>query len=864
MGDRLTTVVRGWLQRRRAAREMDDELAFHIDMETRANIERGLSPLEARRVALRDFGCVEPTKEEVRDVRATWLDALWQDIRSAGRSVSRRPVIALTAVAMLGLAIGLTTAMFTVADALFLRPVPFADPDDLAFVYMGNEHGGRTTVSPAVLAAWQESEVFAAAESAVATVGLIGKDDTLTARGIARVTPGIFDLLGDLQPIQGRLFDRAEVRAGIYDRVLVSEELWRTRYQSDADIVGRTIVVDGEQLAIIGVLPDDFRFPEASTAIWRPIDPRAIPPSASDERFRVYVRFASNMPRADAVRIAGEVAQAADSSNANLYLHVEPLAEGVVDENDARAMPLLTGAVLLVFLVLCANVSSLLLARMTTRQHELRIQAALGAPRGRLMRQSIAESTILAVLGAGAGVVVAWGLVWVARGYLPEAFLLRTLNSLDLDARALAVTSLSAVAATAVAGLLPAWIGTRTNNASTLPVSDRGGTESRASRTVTRTLLVVEIALACTLLVSATLLVRSFINLTNADRGLDVDHVLGSTVILDSSAFPDQASRRATTQMIEEQIRQLPGVAQVTWTYGLPPRRVSFSFGHWHSDMPDSPTIDMRVDRYRVGPEFFALYGIPLLRGRSLEVSDPDGSVVIGERLARTFWRDQDPVGRTFTFEDETFRVVGVAREIHYPSLDTSRDRPEFYEPLVNVPTNAMISIRCAGACPNEAVVRQQVVAAHPAIRVVDVQPLAREYLEPLARPRATAAVGSIFAATALLASAGGLYSVLSYAVARRRREFGIRSALGASPAQIRHVVLREGAVVTILGLAFGTVASWAFGRLLTSLQYGVTLADPVTWVTVLVVLASATLAACWRPGRQAMRVEPAGLLREE
>ena len=214
--------------------------------------------------------------------------------------------------------------------------------------------------------------------------------------------------------------------------------------------------------------------------------------------------------------------------------------------------------------------------------------------------------------------------------------------------------------------------------------------------------------------------------------------------------------------------------------------------------------------------------------------------------------------------EDETFHVVGVVREIHYPSLDASHDRPEFYEPLVNVPSNAMISIRCAGECPNEAVVRQQMVAAHPAITVVDVQPLARAYLEPLVRPRATAALGFVFAGTALLAAAGGLYSVLTYAVGRRRREFGIRSALGASPRQIQRVVLQDGAMVAAVGIAFGAVTAWAFARVLASLQYGVTLADPVTWVTVLLVLTSATVGASWRPARQAMRVDPASLLREE
>lgn len=796
--------------------------------------------------------------------RTTWLESLWLDVRFALRTSRRHPAPAVAAVAMLGLGIGLTTAMFTVADALVFRPVPFAAPDELAFVYMGNDSGGRTTVAPSVLSAWQESRAFAGAESAVSATALVGVDGAVTTRGMARVTPGVFGLLGHVRPVRGRLFDPLEVRAGIDDRVVISETLWRTLFHSGDEIVGLPIVVDGEHLTVIGVVPASFQFPQSDIAIWRAVAPRALPASAADERLRVYVRFASGVPRRDAVRIAEEAARAADSTNAGLYLHVEPLAGRVVGPDDERAVPLLAGAVLLVFLVLCANVCSLLLARMTARQHELRLHAALGAPRGRLIRQTLVEASILGAIGALAGIAVAWTLVSGARAYLPDALLLRTLNLLDVDARALAVTSISAVAAIFVAGLLPAWIGTRTPAHSTMCILDRGGTESHSARAAMRTLIVIEISLACTLLVGATLLVRSFINLTNAERGLDVDHVLVSTLVLEETAFPDQASRMAATHAVEERIRRLPGVAQVAWTYGLPPRQVSFLFGNWSSDASACSVVDMRVDRYRVGPEFFELYAIPLLRGRVFGPSDRPGTVVIGERLARALWGDRDPVGRTFALETETFHVVGVAREIHYPSLDTSRDRPEFYEPFATIPSNAMISVRCAAECPNEAVIRQEMVAAHPAVRVVDVKALAHAYLEPLSRPRATAALGFAFAAVALAAAAGGLYSVLSYAVGRRRREFGIRSALGASPAQIQRLVLQDGTAVSAVGVAFGAVVAWLFGHALTSLQYGVTLADPVTWATVLVALVFTTFAASWRPARRAMRADPAQLLREE
>ena len=864
MFTRIATSVRGVLQRRRVVREMDDELAFHVDMETRANIERGLSPMEARRRALADLGGIEQTKEAIRDIRMIWLDSLAQDVRCAPRVLARRPGATVAAAAMLGLGIGITTAMFTIVDALILRPVPFHNPDELAFVYMGNEHGGRTTVTPAVLRAWQESTAFAGAESAVRDTALVDVNGSVVARGLARVTPGLFQLLGGVRPIRGRLFDASEVRAGINDRVLLSEDVWRTLYQADPAIIGRPILIDGERLVVIGVLPADFRFPSWNTVIWRAVDYRALPAPVANELPQAYVRFAANMPRADALRIATDAARAADSRNAELYPRVEPLAGLVLDPYYQRAVPLLAGGVVLVFLVLCANVSSLLLARLTARQREFSMRSALGASRRRLMRQAVVESSLLGVCGVIAGIALAWMFVSLSRGFLPEAFLLRTLNPLNIDARALAVTSLTGVIATLVAGLLPAWIGTRTDAQTSLRITERSGTETRGARTVTRTLLVGEIALACTLLVGATLLVRSFINLAQAERGLDVEGVLVTSLLLAPPAFPDRPARETAARVIEEQVRQLPGVQHVAWSYGLPPARASFSFGEWQSDAPDNPVVDTKVDRYRVGPEFFALYGIPLLRGRTFESSDQLGSVVIGERLARTLWPGLDPIGRTFSFLKERFQVVGLVREIHHPSLDATIDRPEFYEPFAGVGSYAMISIRCGAACPNTAVIRQQVLATHPAIRVVDVQALEDVYFEQLARPRAAAALGLAFAAVAVLAAAGGLFSVLSYAVGRRKREFGIRTALGASPRQIRRVVLLDSFIVAVTGVAIGSIAAWSLGHALVSLQYGVTITDPLTWTVVLGVLLLTTLVASWRPARQAMRADPVLLLREE
>jgi predicted permease len=415
-----------------------------------------------------------------------------------------------------------------------------------------------------------------------------------------------------------------------------------------------------------------------------------------------------------------------------------------------------------------------------------------------------------------------------------------------------------------VAGILPAWIGTRLNAEHSLRVTEQGGTQTRSARAATRGLLIGEIALACTLLVGATLLVRSFINLAQAERGLDAGGVLTAWMSLPQSAFPDPASRGAAARSLEEQIRGLPGIDRVAWSYGVPPDGGSFSFGNWTSDAPGTPVVDMEVDRYDVGPEFFALYGIPLLKGRAFLSYDAEGAVVVGERLARTLWPGIDPIGRTFTFQKERFHVIGVVREIHHPSLDPSRDRPEFYEPFMGVGSNAMVSLRCNRSCPDAALVRKRIIDTHPAVRINDVGPLEDAYFEQLARPRAAAALGFTFAAIAAVAAASGLFSVLSYTVGRRRREFGIRAALGASRSHIRRLVLRDGLIVVLIGVAIGAAGAWSLARALASLQYGTTMTDPFSCVIVLSLLGFTTIAASWRPAREAMRADPALLLREE
>jgi hypothetical protein len=326
---------------------------------------------------------------------------------------------------------------------------------------------------------------------------------------------------------------------------------------------------------------------------------------------------------------------------------------------------------------------------------------------------------------------------------------------------------------------------------------------------------------------------------------------------------------RTFARSVEGELRQLPGVRHVAWSYGLPPRGGLRWEGDLISDLPGARVVNMTFGQYVVSPEFFSLYGIPIVRGRSFDESDPFTTVIVSERLARVLWPQVDPIGRTFRLKDDRsensqqFQVVGLAREIHYPAIDSSLDGPEFYHPYKPVGT-PMVSLRCEPGCPDAAAIRHRLASTHPAVRVQRAEPVDARYAAQLARPRAAAALAVTFAAIAVIAAAGGLFSVLSYAVSRRRREFGVRAALGASRRQIRGVVLRDALVVAASGLAIGSLFAAMLARALASIQYGVTPADPVSWSLVLALIALTTAVASWGPARAAATLDPMVLLREE
>jgi hypothetical protein len=379
----------------------------------------------------------------------------------------------------------------------------------------------------------------------------------------------------------------------------------------------------------------------------------------------------------------------------------------------------------------------------------------------------------------------------------------------------------------------------------------------------TRGLLIGEVALACTLLVGATVLARSFVKLSQIDRGFDPTGVVTLWTSLDQQILKAPEARRTTLDAFERTLRALPGVRQTAWSAGVPLNAGQISWGDWTTDQPGARPVNLDIEMFNASPDYFDLYGIRLLRGRRFVPSDNDDAAIIGERIAAALWPDVDPIGHSFKGERQSYTVVGVAKETHRAIVDTSRDFADMYRPFTGGGRYYTLSLRCDRACPSEGVIRQRALTI-PGVGIDRFTRLDEAFAQDLEQPRAAAALATTFAVLALLAAAGGLFGVLTYAVQQRRREFGIRASLGATPANIARVVFADGLLVGGVGLALGALLARALAATIASLQYGVTVFDPLSWLMVIAALAVTIAVALWQPARTAARTDPALLLREE
>ena len=808
-----------WWFGRRAERELDDEIAAHLEMAIHELVARGETPEAAEAIARRQFGNVTSVREAGREAGGSpLLERAAQDLQHAVRRLRAQPGAAVLASVLLALAIGVSAAMFTVVDAFLVRPAPFANPETLSrpgIAEDASSTSGNVNLPLSVIRAWRTLPQFHAVHAVAQQPVTFGAGDDVQSEGGAFITPGLIEELG-AAPILGRTFRPREGAFGDEPIAMLAEPLWRTRFGADPSIVERRIPISGEPVLIVGVMPASFAFPFARTRVWRPLDlDRPPAPLASPGRLAyAYVRLDPAIPAQDIARAAFDSARAADPTIRTGRVTLASIVAGSLDPYSAGAVRALAAGVALVFFVLSLNVTTLMLARLGGRRHEMALCSALGASRGRLLRQALWEQLLIGGAASVMGLVLADALVTAARAGLPADFAWRTLNPLDLDGRAVVAASALSLTGTIIAGVLPAWLATRRETASQLHEISRGSTGDAGRQRLTRILVAGELALVMALSVAAGVQWQSFLNLLAEDRGMDADRLVTFALSLPADQSSGAAGRLAAASTVRAALDGLPGVEGATVSDGVPPTSGALYLYDFTSDRPGARPAAIVAHSYRITADFLPVYGVRLLEGRAFRPGDPPDAVVVSGSLASALWPNESAVGRVLRFEKRALTVVGVTREIRNPLLDPREDQPELFEPLVSTEpatgqpgiaaTSLQVTVRCGAGCPPPEQLRARIRSTTASARVGAGHRLRDDFAAALERPRAGAVVAAAFAAVALVAAGFGLFAVLSRAILERRRELGIRAALGASPADLRALVYRSSVTLAVAGLIAG------------------------------------------------------------
>jgi putative ABC transport system permease protein len=823
------------------------------------------------------------------------MRALLTDVRQAARSLRRTPGFTAGAVLTLALGIGASTAIFSVVHGVLLRPAPFDHIDRLAMIWETDRNSG-TSHEPASIpdvADFRERSRSFASIAAFAPVEVNatagnGDPERLSALG---VTANYFETVG-LSVTAGRTFRAEEDLPGGPRVVVISEELWRRRYQRDAAITGRTIRLNDVEWQIAGVLPQgaDFgvlqvlgsadyqrafadRGGRPRVDVWLPL--RASP-AAPRNNHPIFVlgRLAESVSAAAAQQemtsVTADLERQYPQDNAGRGALVQPLSD-VVFGPVRTAMLVLVAAVGLVLLVACGNVANLLVVRAAQRGREVAVRTALGAGIGRLARQFLAEAAWLVAAGGALGSAVAVGAVRLLASLAPPS--IPRVDEMSVDGTTLAVTAALSIAVTLAAGLVPTLQARRVTVTASLGAGARGASGGRGQRLVRRSLVVAELAMATTLMIGAGLLIRSLATLQSVDPGFDAGHVLKAEFQLpaarypqDFSRWPDWPERRRFQREVEARLAAAPGVEAVALATANPMDAGSTSsirvVGR-EAEARGWPEPSIRT----VSAGYFGTMRVPITAGRGFESTDTfDGAAVaiVNEAARDRYFDGRDPLGSEITLWGANRRVVGVAGNERFKGLAASAP-PAVYLPLDQAPTPNAVLVRMSGdAWQGAPILRAAVREIDPQLALFGVEPLTDTISGTMAERRFTMAVLASFAGVALLLAVVGVHGVLSYAVSQRTREIGIRVALGADAGRVRTLVLREGVRLAAAGLAIGLAGAAGLTRLMRALLFGVSAQDPATFVGVGLMLGLVAVMACWLPARRAARVDPAVSLRGE
>jgi predicted permease len=806
------------------------------------------------------------------------MDTLRQDLMYALRRLRQAPGFTLVAITTLALGIGANSAMFSMVNAVLLRPLPFEEPDRL--VRLAQTWEGRTT---GVYSPQNFLDVASAASDFESLAAIDGGGLTLTGNGAparlegAGVSASFFDVLR-VRPILGRGFAAGENEPGHTKVVVLGHRLWHERFGADPAAVGRTIQLNREPHVVVGVAPSGFSYPDGAE-VWTPIEYDAVFRTKSRGAWYLGVigRLKPDVPvahaREEVSTIAARLAHEYPDADEGVGGTVTSLHEAMVGES-RPALLVLLGAVGLVLLIACVNVANLLLARAAARESELAVRAALGAGRGRLLRQLLTESVLLAVLGGGAGVFLAWLSLDTLLGLQPEG--VQRLGEVRVDRAVLAFSAGLSVLTGILFGSVPALQLMRRATAQSLREGGRGLLSGRGHR-LRGGLVVGQIALAMMLLAGAGLLIRSFVQLRRVDPGFRAPGALTFRIALPESAYKDEARRTAFFDEMIERLGALPGVRSVGTVMGLPLSGTRFNLSFEVAGRPKLPLAQQPSMEVRVtSPGYFEAMGIPVRRGRGFQRGDRAGApqvAVLSQTAVRRFFPGEDPLGKSITvgwrrpdgMPPAGGEVVGVVGDVKEAGL-AEENPPEVYLAYAQLPVSSMdVLLRTAVGPMTLAPAAATVVhGLDPELPIARLRTLDDIVARSVSEPRFYMVLLGAFAGTALFLAALGIFGVMSYAVVQRSREIGIRVALGAHPAHLRRMVLGQALLLAVGGVAVGLLGAVGLSRAIAGLLFDLSPTDPGTLAGVALLLTAVALLASYLPARRATRVDPLVALRSE
>ena len=806
------------------------------------------------------------------------MNTLWQDLRYGIRMLMTKPGFTVVAAITLALGIGANTAIFSVINAVMLRPLPYAEPERLIRLWESNPERGWPEFSASApnFEDWRKQqsvyEQLAAYEFTTFNITGSGEPERVAALS---VTPNLFPTLGVL-PALGRNFLTEEERAGHNRVVILSDGLWQRRFGADRELIGRQIQLNGESYTVVGVMPPQFQLTRG-TEVWVPLmlDPAVQPWRAdrSNHNLTVIGRLKPGVSLAQAQSamdtLARQLEQQYPKSNAGWGVRMRTFYDWMIPAQTRRAMLVLFAAVGFVLLIACANVANLLLARASSRQREIAIRAALGASRWRVMRQLLTESLLLALLGGLAGALLAlWGTDLVKAS---ASLNIPRLNETRLDVSVLAFTFIISLLTGVIFGLAPAWQASKLGLNETLKEAGRSGSGGMRHR-LRSALVVSEVALALVLLVSAGLMMRSFAHLQKVSLGFAPENVLTMQISLPGSKYGENTTRVNFFNQMLERLRAVPGVTDAA-AVTQPPLSGGGGWGmeialEGRSAGPAEPKLSSAT--FAVTPHYFHTMGIPLLQGRDFTEQDRGDApltLIVNEAFARRFWPNENPIGKRFRpgTGNPFGTVVGVVGNVRNTSLE-NEGAPAFYFSYGHIGMPAL-TVAVRTVAPPEtltAALRAQVHSLDQELPIYNVRPMAQIVYNAAGQPRFQTSLLGLFSTLALLLAAIGIYGVMAYTVTQRTHEIGVRMALGAQARDVLRLIVKQGMILSLIGVTIGLALAYGLTRFLKELLYEVKTTDPLTFVVISLLLVGITLLACYIPARRATKVDPMVALRYE